>query len=82
MKKSLKITLVCALALFLLAGCAAAPASSAENLSTAYSSTGTVLTAASESLTESLPLKPTFCAFTVRSFAVITRSSLETTACL
>ena len=46
MKKSLKITLVCALALFLLAGCAAAPASSAENLSTAYSSTGTVLTAA------------------------------------
>ena len=35
MKKSLKITLVSALALFLLAGCAAAPASSAGSLSTA-----------------------------------------------
>jgi hypothetical protein len=46
MKKSLKITLVSALALFTLVGCAAAPASSAENLSAAYSSTGTVLTAA------------------------------------
>jgi hypothetical protein len=46
MKKSLKITLVSAFALFTLVGCAAAPASSAETLSTAYSSTGTVLTAA------------------------------------
>ena len=41
-----------------------------------------IVTEASQSFTESLPLRPTFCAFTVRSFAVITRSSLETTACL
>ena len=52
MKKSLKITFVSALALFMLAGCAAAPASSAETLSTAYSSTGTALTAA---LSDSAP---------------------------
>ena len=38
MKKSLKITLVSALALFLLAGCAAAPAISAESLSQSSSS--------------------------------------------
>ena len=46
MKKSFKITLDGALALFLLAGCAAAPASSAESFSAAGSSSGTVLTAA------------------------------------
>ena len=43
MKKSLKITLVSALALFLLAGCAAAPASSAESLSQSASSGEAVL---------------------------------------
>ena len=46
MKKSLRITLVCALALFLLAGCAAAPASSAESVAAAPSSTETALSAA------------------------------------
>ena len=46
MKKALKITLVCALALFLLAGCAAAPASSAESVAAAPSSTETALSAA------------------------------------
>ena len=59
MKKTLKITLVGALALFLLTGCAAAPASSAETLSqsassgeavllsSATASSGTTVTAAS-----------------------------------
>ena len=55
MKKSLKITLVSALALFLLAGCGFSPATSAETISTAVSGTATVLTASgSASTTETL----------------------------
>ena len=46
MKKFWKTTLVGALALLTLSGCAAAPADSAESLFTAYSPAGTVLTAA------------------------------------
>ena len=45
MKKSLKITLVSALALFMLVGCGFSAAGSAETLSAASSSVGTVLTA-------------------------------------
>ena len=46
MKKSLKITLVSALALFLLTGCAAAPASSAESVSATPSAADTPPSAA------------------------------------
>ena len=46
MKKSLKITLVSALALFMLAGCAAAPVSSAEDPSAASDTAETVTAAA------------------------------------
>ena len=46
MKKTSKITLVSALVLFLLVGCGFSPAASAETLSAASSSGGTVLTAA------------------------------------
>ena len=52
MKKSLKATLVSALALFMLAGCAFSPATSAESLSSVSSSAGTVLTSA---LSDSTP---------------------------
>ena len=52
MKKSLKITLVSALALFILAGCAISPATAAESLSSAYASTETPQSAA---LSDSAP---------------------------